>query len=101
LGHEGGKVVSPLHLLSLPPGNIPGIHFIVLPEGLRKWKIPTTLSGIESATCRLVTPCLNQLRHRKTKFRTRSDKDEQAFEGVQHFRYLGALLDSAYEKVSK
>jgi hypothetical protein len=25
--HEGGKVVSPTHLLLLPPRNIPGIHF--------------------------------------------------------------------------
>ena len=25
--HEGGKVVSPMHRLPLPPGNIPGIHF--------------------------------------------------------------------------
>ena len=24
--HEGGKVVSPTHRLSLPPGNIPGTH---------------------------------------------------------------------------
>ena len=25
--HEGGKVVSPTHRPSLPPGNIPGTHF--------------------------------------------------------------------------
>jgi len=25
--HEGGKVVSPTHQPSLPPGNIPGSHF--------------------------------------------------------------------------
>jgi hypothetical protein len=25
--HEGGKVVSPLHQVPLPPGNIPGTHF--------------------------------------------------------------------------
>jgi hypothetical protein len=25
--HEGGKVVSPMHWLPLPPGNIPGTHF--------------------------------------------------------------------------
>jgi hypothetical protein len=25
--HEGGKLVSPKHLLHLPPGNIPGAHF--------------------------------------------------------------------------
>jgi hypothetical protein len=27
IGTEGGKVVSPTHLLPLPPGNIPGTHF--------------------------------------------------------------------------
>jgi len=27
LEHEGGKVVSPMHRLPLPPGNIPGTHF--------------------------------------------------------------------------
>jgi hypothetical protein len=26
-GHEVSKVVSPTHLQSLPPGNIPGTHF--------------------------------------------------------------------------
>ena len=25
--HEGGKVVSPTHRLTLPPGNIPDTHF--------------------------------------------------------------------------
>jgi len=25
--HEGGKVVSPMHRLPLPLGNIPGTHF--------------------------------------------------------------------------
>jgi len=25
--HEGVKVVSPMHRLPLPPGNIPGTHF--------------------------------------------------------------------------
>jgi hypothetical protein len=37
---------------------------IVRPEGLSKWKIPTTSSEIELATSRLVAQCLKQLRHR-------------------------------------
>jgi hypothetical protein len=30
--HEGGKVVSPMHRPSLPPGNIPGTHFCSRPS---------------------------------------------------------------------
>jgi hypothetical protein len=37
---------------------------IVRPEGLSRWKISVTPWGIETATIRLVTQCLKQLRHR-------------------------------------
>ena len=37
---------------------------IVRPEGLCQWKKKNPLSGIKTATLRLVAQCLNQLRHR-------------------------------------
>jgi hypothetical protein len=56
-----------------PPGNIPGTHFcyrLSRPQGhsaadrIMPTKYPLTPSGIETATCRLVAQCLNELRHR-------------------------------------
>ena len=75
--HEGGKAVSPT-----PAAFTPQEIFLVLisfrgrvdpratlrPEGLCKWKIPVTPSGIETAIFWLVVQCLNQMRHRVSPF---------------------------------
>jgi len=71
--HKGSKVVSPTHQLPSPPREYFWYSFqleaestpgaIVRPEGISRWKIPVTLSGIKPTTYHLVAQCLNQLYH--------------------------------------
>ena len=68
--HEGEKVVSPTHWPPYPRRNISGTvrgwvdrRVILQLEGLCKWKIPVTPSGIETVTFWLVEQCLNQVRY--------------------------------------
>jgi len=55
LAQESGKVVVPMHQLSLLP------RAIVQPEVLSQWQIPMTPSGIEPTTFQHVTQCFKKL----------------------------------------
>jgi hypothetical protein len=66
--HEGGKFVSPKHRPPLPQEiflvliSVRGWVYpraIVRPEGFFQWKISMAASGIDTATFRFVTQCLN------------------------------------------
>ena len=66
LEHEDGRAVFTLQEIFLLLISVRGLFdhkAVVRPEGLRKWKVPLTPSGIETATFCLVAQCLNQLRN--------------------------------------
>ena len=58
--YEGGKVVSPRHRPTFPlliyVRGWDNPKIIARPDGLCQWKIPMTLSAIETATFRVVAP---------------------------------------------
>jgi len=70
--HEGGKVVTPMHWLHLPPRKYSwylllleaeDLRTTVQPKGLCQWKIRVTPLWIKSMTFWFVIHCLNQLHH--------------------------------------
>jgi hypothetical protein len=64
--HEGGKAVSPTHRSPLSLGETRRIYFslrLSLTFSHSQIKIPVTPPGIETATCRFMARCLNQLHH--------------------------------------